>query len=247
MQANYGLTLEQRLAPSVERPASLREMILQSLRVALPAIVQSFDPGPPATVSVLVAADELVEANEGGDVISLATKAKQLPVLRDVPVMMPGAGIWTLTFPIQPGDECLVIFADTPLDVWFQNGGLKNRPISQRRHSLSDAVAVFGLRSKPRGVESYSTSSAQLRNDDSSVVIDLAPAGITITAPTVTVNCSGNVEVTAGGDVNVSASTAKVQADTVELGAATKIDGRQFLQHTHSGVLSGGSSTGPVV
>jgi hypothetical protein len=243
--ANFGLSVEQRETPSLERARSLTSIIAQSFRVALPAVVQSFDPGPPATVSVLIATNELVKYSEGAAAISLKTEAMQLPLLQDVPVVMPGAGGWSMTFPIQPGDECLVVFADTPLDVWFQNGGVNNNPISQRRHSLSDAVAIFGLRSKPRGLAGYSTSSAQLRNDDGTVVIDLTDDQVTVTAPAVAVECSGEVSVQAR-TVSVEAETATVQASAVTLGSATTIDGKAFLTHTHSGVLTGGSTTGPV-
>ncbi len=237
---NFGLSLEQRLTPSVARAHSLAEMIAQSLRVALPAIVQSFHPGPPAKVSVLVATEEFFEQNEGGaGKISLKKKSVQLPVLEDVPVMMPTGGGWSFTFPIRPGDECLLIFADTPLDVWFQNGGLGNRPISQRRHSLSDAVAWFGMRSTPRALSGYSTTSAQIRNDAQTVVVDLSDDHVNITAPNVNVTCSGAANVQAGGNVTV-------QGNQVTIGSATKIDGKTFLSHTHTGVLSGGATTGPV-
>jgi hypothetical protein len=242
---NFGLTLEQRLTPSIARAQELETKIGQSLRVFLPAVVQSFNPGPPATVSVLIATNERVEQNTGGTVYSLKTEAMQLPLLQDVPVMMPSAGGWSLTFPIQPGDECLVVFADTALDVWFQNGGVNNNPISQRRHSLSDAVAIFGLRSRPRGLAGYSTSSAQLRNDDGTVVIDLTDDQVTVTAPAVAVECSGEVSVQAR-TVSVEAETATVQANAVTLGSATTIDGKAFLTHVHSGVQGGLSTTGPV-
>jgi hypothetical protein len=243
--ANFGLSVEQRETPSLERARSLADMIAQSLRVALPAVVRSFDPGPPATVSVLIATNELVKYSEGAAVISLKTKAMQLPLLQDVPVMMPSAGGWSMTFPIQPGDECLVVFADTPLDVWLQNGGVNNNPISQRRHSLSDAVAIFGLRSNPRGLAGYSTTSAQLRNDDGTVVIDLTDDKVTVTAPSVAVECSGEVSVQAH-TVSVEADTATVQASAVTLGSATTIDGKAFLTHLHSGVQGGLSTSGPV-
>ena len=218
---------------------SLRTEIMQSLRVALPGIVQSFDPGPPATVKVLIPTNEPAEVNEGGQQFAPLTKARPIMILEDVQVMMPGAGVWTLTFPIQKDDECLVVFADVDLDVWWQTGKPNSYPISHRRHDLSDAIAIFGWRSTPRGLRNYSTNSTQLRNDDQSVVIDLTPSQITVTAPNVLVNCSG--------DVKVEADTAEIQARQVTIGSATTIDGRVFLAHTHSGVTMGTDPTGAVV
>ena len=123
----------------------------------------------------------------------------------------------------------MAVFSDAALDAWLQSGGTSNAPISQRRHSLSDAMAVFGLRSTPRGLQNYSTTSAQLRSDDGAVVIDLASDQITVTAPNVVVNCS---------------EAATVTAPEVILGTASRF--RDFLLHTHTSGPSG-SPTGPVL
>lgn len=241
---NYQPNLEERLNPSIALQMRFRDMVMQSLRVAVPAIVQSFDPGPPATVSVVVATNEYRELNQGGAVISLKTNAVPLPILTGVPVQMPGAGIWTLTFPIQPGDECLLVFADTPIDVWFQNGGINNDPIQQRRHDLSDAIAQFGLRSQPRAIQNFSTDSAQLRNDDGTVLIEMKPdtinivatENVNITAPKATVTCSDTATVT-GNNV-------KLDASHVTIGNDTKIDGIGFLGHYHIAPAGGGPTGG---
>lgn len=238
---NFYPPLSERLNPSQVRFDRQLSVIMQMLRCALPGIVQSFDQGPPATVSVLVATNEYVQQNTGGATgpLSVKTTPVQLPVLSNVPVQWPQGGGWNVTFPIQAGDECIVVFLDTMLDIWFQNGGLNNIPIDPRRHNLSDGIAIFGVRSTPRGLDNYSTDSMQIRNDDSSVVIDLSDDGVTITAPAITVNATGEVEVNAE-TVTIAGSS------SVTISSNTTIDGRVFLDHAHGGVMSGGSSTGPV-
>ena len=185
---NFGTSLEERLSRSIERFHRLEALIVQGLRVAVPGVVQSFSVGPPAVVSVQAATKELVTRNTGGETISLSTKAFSLPLLTDVPVCLPTGGGWALTLPIKAGDECVVLFSDTSLDAWLQSGGTANLQTSQRRHSLSDGMAIFGLRSQPRALTNYSTGSAQLRSDDGTVIIDLALSRITITAPAVTID-----------------------------------------------------------
>jgi hypothetical protein len=218
--SNTGPTLAQRLTPAISGFQAVMDKVAQSMRVALPGVVQSFDPGPPATVTVLVATSEWVDATQQfwrgqpGFVgpatpnpnATTSSGPVTLPLLQDVPVVTLGGGGWTLTFPIQVGDECLVIFTDTPLDVWLQNGGTGNAPISQRRHSLSDAVAIVGWRSTPRGLANYSLTDVQLRNEDGSVIIGANNDQITVTAPKVVVNTTGDTDITAGGDVNVQSS-----------------------------------------
>src|ERR1700689_2084408 len=154
------------------------------LRVAIPGIVVANQNGDPfnaelQTVSVQPAVQEVLRQNA---IPTLTT----LPILDDVPFAFPNAGGWSLTFPIAIGDECLIVFADMAMDIWWQNGGIQKQPDGALyRHDIGDGIAIFGLRSNPRALPNYSTVSAQLRSDDGSVVIDLAETGITMTAPSI--------------------------------------------------------------
>jgi len=170
--------------------------------VSIPAIVVANQDGNAfnadfQTVSVQPAIQEVIRKSA---VPTLTT----LPILDDVPFVIPRAGGWSLTLPIAVGDECLVVFADMGIDMWWQNGGLQKQPDGVLfRHDIGDALAIFGPTSKPRKLADYSTTSAQLRSDDGTVVIDLARDGITITAPAVTVNAIGLVTIT-GADVSIT-------------------------------------------
>lgn len=248
---NFGLDIPERLGLSISRFTAMKAAIMQSIRVSVPAIVQSFDPGPPATVVLQIALQEYVQQSDPAGPLNPVTAVVDLPLLYDVPISIPTAGGMSLTLPIKPGDECMVVFSDTALDSWLHSGGTKNAPISQRRHSLSDAIAVFGLRSTPRGLANYSMNSAQLRNDDGTVVFDLADDQITVTAPNVVVNAE-NATVNASTEAKVAAPTvevsasvsASVKAPTVVLGTTAK--SRDFLYHTHTSASSG-FPTGPVL
>ncbi|MDQ7094224.1 Gp138 family membrane-puncturing spike protein [Desulfosporosinus sp. PR] len=169
------------------------------LRSAMPGIVQSFDPVE-QTVTVQPAIQERIIDDSGN------VNMVNLPLLLDVPVCFIGGGGYTMTFPIQKGDECLVIFGDQCIDSWWSNGGVQ-APIEQRRHDLSDAFAVVGLRSQPRRLSNYSTISTQIRSDDGNQYIDLSPNGIAI---------KGNVSIegtlTASG-INMTTHTHTAPAD----------------------------------
>src|ERR1017187_404165 len=247
---NFGLTLEQRNAASIQRFLTLKQMIFQEMHCALPGVVLSFDPGPPATVNVQLVVNRRKQTNETPKTLGLKTQFSSFPILQNVPISIPSGGVWSLTFPIKPGDECEVIFNDMAIDNWFHAGGIVN-PTSPRNHDLTDAIAIFGLRSTPRALYDYSPDTAQLRNDDGTVVIDMAAGQVTITAPNVTVNCtdmtancSGKAEISAGtvainGNTEISAI-----ASTVVLGTSAK--SRDFLTHFHTSAASG-SPTGPVL
>ncbi|MDN7558785.1 Gp138 family membrane-puncturing spike protein [Burkholderia orbicola] len=127
-----------------------------------------------------------VRANDG----TVTTAA--LPPLVDCPVQFPSGGNCTLTFPVAPGDECLIVFASRSVDAWWQSGGVQEQP-ALRMHDLSDGFALLGFRSRPRALAGVSGGSTQLRSDDGSTYIDLnptlkkvrivAPGGFDVVAP----------------------------------------------------------------
>lgn len=54
-----------------------------------------------------------------------------------------------ILYPIKPGDDCLVLFADREIESWFINGDAQ--PVNYTRmHDLTDAFAIFGIRSMPK-------------------------------------------------------------------------------------------------
>ena len=171
------------------------------LRVAAPGIIQSVD-YERQTCTVQLAIRERL--NHEGDL-----EWVDIPTLPDVPLFVYSGGGYCLTLPVQPGDECLVVFGDCCIDAWWQNGGVQNQA-DHRRHDLSDGFAIVGFRSQPNIVRGFSSGSAMLRNNSGSAYIEIAGDAIHIQS---------------GG---------------------TTIDGVPFMGHTHSGVESGGSSTGGV-
>lgn len=84
------------------------------------------------------------------------------PVLADCPVIVLGGGPASLTFPIEAGDECLVLFNDRDLDTWFQgaSGGAVATP---RLHSFADAIILVGLRSLANSLDAYDLTRAVLQ------------------------------------------------------------------------------------
>lgn len=178
-----GVTYRERLADPNNSEEFYRTMLdgfANTLRVAAPGIIHDFDPQT-QTASVQVAIREKI-ANP-----DLTTQWTDIPLLLDVPIVLPRAGGFVLTLPVKPGDECLIVFADMCIDAWFSSGGVQNQ-IEKRRHDLSDAFAILGTWSQPRRVPNYSAAAAQLRTDDGQTYISLAPGEIDIVAPTVKVN-----------------------------------------------------------
>ena len=218
---NIGASLPVRLKTPLAQWTEALASHGKALRVALPGTIVSFNAAQ-QTVVVQPAITEIERVPNGGGTYAPTA----LPQLLDVPVILPRAGGFTLTLPVAAGDECLVIFGDSCMDAWWQSGGQQNQ-FEQRRHSLADGFAILGPWNQTRVLANYSTSSAQLRNDAGTVTIDVAASQVTVTAPTVHVTASSQVNISGNGN--------------------TTIEGRNFLTHTHSGVQSGGATSGPVV
>jgi hypothetical protein len=164
---------------------SYGENLKNVLRVACPGIIQSFDPIE-QTVTVQPAIREDLRQDD------MSKEWTQLPLLLDVPIYFPKAGGYSLTMPIERGNECLVIFLDSCMDAWWAYGGVQNQ-IEKRRHDLSDAIALVGLWSQPHRITNYSTNSCQLRNDSGTAYIELKDKNINIVADKVNISAKNGI------------------------------------------------------
>jgi len=150
------------------------------LRVSAPGIIQSFDANTQTCTVQLALREEVTKED-------YTKEWMNLPLLLDVPIVIPSAGGYSLTLPIKKGDECLVIFSDCCIDAWFSNGGIQNQ-IEKRRHDLSDAICIPGLYSQPNVIPNYSTTSTELRNISGTSKISLSENQINITSPNIILN-----------------------------------------------------------
>lgn len=215
--------------PQKEKDLETRRAAID-LRVAIPGIIQSFNPSE-QTVEVKPAIRECL-------VFDGEEQWTDIPLLVDVPIVLPRAGGYSLTMPIKPGDECLVVFSDMCMDAWWQSGGTQNQ-VECRRHDLSDGFAIIGTWSQPHIIPNYSTGSAQLRNDAGSAVVEISGS---------TINIRGSAINLEAPNVTVNGATTTVNSTNLKFngGGSTTIEGKTFLNHQHSGVNAGTSNTGGV-
>jgi hypothetical protein len=151
----------------------------------------------------------------------------QIPEVADVPLQYPGGGGASWTFPVKEGDEVLLVFSSRSIDKWHQEGGIQEQAAPFRMHDVSDGFAIPGFRSKPRKLSNISTTKAQLRTDDGTMVLEFDPVDKKIT-----INSMAN-PVQINGDLHVS-------GDVVWDTAGTPTHAKT---HKHEGVVSGGDQT----
>ncbi len=141
---------------------------LKDLHTAMPGIVESFD--ATTQLATIQPAIRRIFITRDGDTEILTPS--DLPLLINVPVVFPRGGGFSLTFPVEKGDECLLVFCERSIDNWHKTGKVK-KPGARRFHSLSDATAFVGLSSVPNKIPNYDPINVQLKKDDGSVFIRL--------------------------------------------------------------------------
>jgi len=212
---------------------------LANLWTSLPCEVESYNPDA-VTVDVYPLIKIPVRMPNG------EIETVEIPKLMDVPVMFPCAGGFTITHPINVGDECFVSFASRNIDIWWQSGGVQN-PFDTRKHDLSDGFAFFRPQSQANKIENISTTDLEIRNDANTCKIQIKPAG----------------EIHFIGTKSVFHHPVEMQqtlqvAGTTSINSALEVDGKstlsggagiggiEFGTHKHGGIQRGGSdSDGP--
>lgn len=212
------------------------------LWTSLPGIVQSFDPGA-LTCEVQPAIMGKVMQEDG------TVKAVNLPLLLDCPVVFPHAGGCALTFPVKPGDECLIVFSCRAIDLWWQSGGVQP-PAETRMHDLSDGFVIVGPFSQPKTIPDVSTSCVELRSADRQARISIDPtshAVQVVTSGTLSGEVDGAVSLTCGSTLTAEvtgATTLKcptLQVDCPQTTFTGNVTVQGLINGTGGFTISGGS------
>lgn len=233
---------------------TINRFILSNINTSIPGTIQTFDQATQiATVTPNIRA---IENKMDG-----TTTTVQLPDLIQVPCVFPYSTTtgFALTFPIEKGDQCLLIFAQRSIDNWQEFSRVQDPAESKfpRAFSLSDAIAIPGLIPKPNAIQSWQNDGIELRNTDRSVHIKVERDNIELSKDTATIklksdgtiscetgtvslNMNGtNITLSGNGDITLTGGN-------IILGPVTTIDGKLFLPHIHSSGTYKDSLSGPV-
>ena len=144
----------------------------------------------------------------------------EIPLLVDVPIVLPRAGGYLLAFVPEAGDECLVVFADTCIDGWWQSGGVQSQ-VERRRHDLSDGFAIPGPWSQPN-LPVLPEKGARLQDEKGKFYVSIED-----------------------GKIKIKSDQIELEGERVEINGDLYINGGAYKSHTHS-VSQGASRTGGV-
>ena len=170
----------------------LKKSIFTNLNCVNIGTIVSFDSSD-QTASIQLSIKSIESINPDGTRI-----LKDRPLLEKCPCVVLSGGDSYLTFPIKPGDSCIVLFNDRQIDNWFSSGDGSAPDTVLRKHDLSDGLAIVGIRNLLSKITDYLEDGLRLKFDDSSK-IDLTSGKIESTASDFVQN--GNMEVTQDIDV----------------------------------------------
>lgn len=134
--------------PDLAQTLSDRDInIFDKLNCHLIGVIQAFD------ITRQTASIQIVYKKQ------LTAGIVSYPLLIDCPVVILAGGTASLRMPISVGDTCLVFFSDKDIDNWFANGQI-SLPNSSRKHSLSDGIALVGIRNLQNAIVGYENDEA---------------------------------------------------------------------------------------
>lgn len=85
------------------------------------------------------------------------------PIIQDCPLIVLGGGKARITFPVNRGDQCILLFNDRDMDTWFQ-GSTTSPNSTPRLHSFSDCVALIGPNNLNTVISDYDPIRALITN-----------------------------------------------------------------------------------
>ncbi len=140
--------------------------------------------------------------------------------IASLPVLQMGGGGFILSFPLNPGDLGWIKANDRDISL-FLRGYAEAEPNTKRLHNFSDALFI------PDVMTGYTIADG----DDGNAVLQ---------------NLDGSVKIALFADkIKITAPTLEIVSD-VEITGTLHVNGRNCgSDHTHDGVQSGGSNTGP--
>ena len=210
-----------------------KDNIMSELRCVMPGEIVSFNPEEQTAEARI-----MMQRRKGGEIL-------EYPMLVDCPCVVLGGGDSRITFPIKAGDGCIVLFADRDIDSWYAEGKAMP-PRTNRRHSISDAFILVGIRHRKNKISDYYADGMEIRQGD--FYLRFMPESIMATDGTAEITIgSGKITLKSGAtSMEISGSGISLTGN-VSITGSIKANGTDIGEgHTHSGVLPGDSSTGPV-
>lgn len=122
----------------------------------LPAVVVSYDADTQRANVQLTLTMKVLKDDR-------SVEYQKRPLLLDVPCHFAGGGNGVLTFPLQAGDEGIILICDRDMSEQLDKGGVRNFS-SEEIYSLNSSWFINGLRTLPNSIKEFSNQHTELRS-----------------------------------------------------------------------------------
>ena len=113
-----------------------------------------------------------------------SNKTVSYPQLVKCPLLVNRGGNGLITFPVMPGDNCVLLFNDRDIDTWWTTGSPNSAPNSYRIHDLNDALVFVGVGTQNNPILDYNMNGPEIRNLLAKLSVEdrikISVAGITL-------------------------------------------------------------------
>lgn len=228
---NLGTIGKPDLASTLE---NMKEQLGLTLNCVQIGEIQSFD-ATTQLATIKVAMKQVKDLLEDGTRI-----LQEYPLLLECPVFFLFGGNDFISLPITAGDPCIILFNDREIDQWL-NHGAGQYPVSIRKHDISDALALVGIRPLTNSVVGYITNGIRLSHGNGNSKIDIKTNLIESVATLLLHH--GNAEITGNLKVDGTAEVVgntKLDADLEVVGNALVDGGLTVLGQVRG---NGGTAT----
>ena len=240
---------------------------MESLNTSIPCIVIAVRDG---------GSTQLVDIQPSINQRSADGTIKERPPIYGVPVSFPIGSDSGMTFPIKVGTTGMAIFSMRDMESWKAGNGRPSTPKTQGKMATSDATFYPGIQPPGSSINSPSKhvlahdtndtvmfsnlggveaelrikadGSIEINTSSMPVVVNCSVAtinaseGINLNSPEMTIDVSNTLWI---GNINIQGAVTQT-GDYTQMGIYT-LAGVNVNLHVHPGVVSGPSSTGPMV
>lgn len=208
----------------------------------------------PCRVTAVNLAIQSVDVEILVDRVDTSGTSHKHSIITDVPLMFPASRSSAFTFPVNVNDTVLCVFSQRSIDRIKQGGTSSGPPLTYRKYSRNDAIAIPGIFPFNGAVNNPSRRNLSHNVNDTVVSHNVGTGN----ECEVRLDISGNISITSPGTVTVNSENAIVNADSTingDLivngnaafnGSSVTHNGQDIGEvHTHSGVDTGSGTSGP--
>lgn len=171
------------------------------------------------------------------------------PEISGVPIVFPQSQKVTVAWAVKPGDGCLLVISERPLDYWMYD----RETDTQLMFDLSSAIAILGISPKENATmkTACDEEGVAITADSTKVKITPKVTEVDMKGTKMTVNSAGAVQVKAGGTtLTVNSSGVTIKGNLTVNGSIVASDDVKasngvlaLTTHKHTDPLSGQTGT----